>query len=487
MESLPPSTISPETATTSTMLEPLPLEPSEKRSAAVVFVLLLGALFALTPFANEAWPVMPGYMTAFGAAMLVANLLLASLLFSRGATEGRAATVQLGSAYFFVGVIFVPMMASFPGGLAGGPLIGGPATPVWLWTIWHVGFGLAILRYVQTLRKPGSGTPSVRGEMAAGLAVVGAATWLTTAGQDWLPPLLSNGQTFFSGGQQIIPYGILLLDLLALIALARLPRLEPEQVWLGIGMLAACFDVWMIFRGTDRYSLGWYVGKLGSLGTTLAVLISLFHDLTALYRRMSRANALLADLAHQDGLTGLANRRRFDAVLQAEWARADRAGTPLTLIMLDVDFFKRFNDRYGHAAGDECLKRVAALMRGCARRPGDLAARYGGEEFALVLPATDGPGALALARLLQRELAGLALPHAEAPCGRVSVSIGVAPCHEGHRSPQDLLRAADIALYRAKSGGRDQICIDEEADTAPGVLMEAAELAAARALLPGAA
>ncbi|MDL2358074.1 MAG: diguanylate cyclase [Pseudomonadota bacterium] len=175
------------------------------------------------------------------------------------------------------------------------------------------------------------------------------------------------------------------------------------------------------------------------------------HDLAA-------ANGKLAALSMTDGLTGIANRRRFDEALAAELARAARAGAPLALLMLDVDFFKPYNDHYGHQQGDDCLRQLAALLAAHARRASDLAARYGGEEFVLIAADTDGATALALAESIRAAIDALQLPHARAPLGRVSVSIGVVSLRpDDGTSVDQLLRMADQALYRAKEQGRNQV------------------------------
>jgi len=169
------------------------------------------------------------------------------------------------------------------------------------------------------------------------------------------------------------------------------------------------------------------------------------------------ANRKLAALSTTDSLTGIANRRRFDEALPTEWRRASRARRPLGLAMLDVDWFKNYNDRYGHQAGDECLRALADVLGAQAHRISDLAARYGGEEFAVIAPDTDAAGMLRLAESIHTALEALALPHAAAPLGRVTVSIGVAalaPTPETR--PETLLRLADEALYRAKAEGRNR-------------------------------
>jgi diguanylate cyclase (GGDEF)-like protein len=176
---------------------------------------------------------------------------------------------------------------------------------------------------------------------------------------------------------------------------------------------------------------------------------------------LKRQRDLLGQLSFTDGLTGIANRRRFDEVLEAEWRRGVRSQAPLSLVFLDVDFFKRFNDSAGHVAGDGCLKGIARCVAGATRRPGDLAARYGGEEFACLLPETDAEGALEVAHRARDGIAALALPHpASSVAPVVTVSIGVVttrPQPEGR--VEALVEAADGALYRAKETGRNRICV----------------------------
>ncbi|MES2320237.1 MAG: diguanylate cyclase [Pseudomonadota bacterium] len=168
------------------------------------------------------------------------------------------------------------------------------------------------------------------------------------------------------------------------------------------------------------------------------------------------SNAKLAALSSTDGLTGINNRRGFDAALESEWRRAARNGYPLALAMLDVDHFKAYNDHYGHQAGDQCLRTVADLIAAHGRRTSDLVARYGGEEFALLAPATDAQHAMAIARGICDELARLALPHAKSPHGVVTISIGVATAMPDEAySWTTLIEKSDRALYQAKQDGRN--------------------------------
>lgn len=190
---------------------------------------------------------------------------------------------------------------------------------------------------------------------------------------------------------------------------------------------------------------------------------------TARTGELEESNRKLAALSTTDGLTGVSNRRGFDAALETEWRRAERTGQALALTMLDVDFFKKYNDRYGHLAGDACLREVANLITTHGRRTTDLVARYGGEEFALLAAATNATDAFGAANGICTELVRLALPHEDAPSGIVTISAGIAVLTPGeHNTPEMLVRLADEALYRAKQKGRNQALLAMELDTGDG-------------------
>ncbi len=172
--------------------------------------------------------------------------------------------------------------------------------------------------------------------------------------------------------------------------------------------------------------------------------------------RLELANRELGRLAGIDQLTQLANRRSFDQVLAREWRRGGRNGLTLSLVLIDLDYFKRYNDSLGHLEGDGCLQRVAAALAGMLRRPADLVARFGGEEFAIILPETDSDGAQRIAAQVVEAIQALAIPHPDAPLGRVSVSVGCGTTIPNPRlAPSRLFAAADEALYEAKHTGRN--------------------------------
>ncbi|MBP2300229.1 diguanylate cyclase [Azospirillum picis] len=176
---------------------------------------------------------------------------------------------------------------------------------------------------------------------------------------------------------------------------------------------------------------------------------------------LKRQTDLLRSLSFLDGLTGIANRRRFDETILREWRRCGRTCLPLSLIILDVDHFKAYNDQYGHQAGDECLRLVAEVLSERARRPGDLVARYGGEEFVCLLPETDRAGAAAVAESFRAGVAERGIPHQQSPVApHVTISLGVATtvptADDGH---EILAQTADRLLYQAKRAGRN--CVQD--------------------------
>ncbi len=200
----------------------------------------------------------------------------------------------------------------------------------------------------------------------------------------------------------------------------------------------------------------------------LIAVVETLRDITA----QKVAQDELKRLATRDGLTGVANRRCFDETLEAEWLRGTRDVKPLSLIMIDVDHFKRYNDSFGHQGGDACLKTIAEALAISCHRSADIVARYGGEEFVAILPGTTVSGALALAEQIRADIAALDLPHpGNDGVGRVSISLGVATLVPDRTLDMNaLVEAADRALYAAKRGGRNRALHVEQLDERPKLL-----------------
>ena len=180
-----------------------------------------------------------------------------------------------------------------------------------------------------------------------------------------------------------------------------------------------------------------------------------------LVETLSKSNKNLAQLSTIDELTQIANRRQFDWTLTKEISRAKRANLPLALIMVDIDYFKQYNDTYGHIKGDECLQLIAKTIQKKTQRPGDLVARYGGDEICIILPETDIDGALNFANTIHTAILDLKIDHAESKINPyVTLSIGVATLNTGNdMSEKELITEADKALYEAKGAGRNKIYV----------------------------
>ena len=280
--------------------------------------------------------------------------------------------------------------------------------------------------------------------LAIGLSLIAFLPWVGAA--DW------------SGGGMHVALSTL-VGAAPIVALAAIVNRRGESVisiWL-LALLAVRALAW-----SGRYSPGTWgmqLASVSSLAAELALFAAIMVSTVQHVRMQMQANRQLQVLAHTDSLTGLYNRRHLDAEIEHACQRARRHGMWLSVLMVDIDHFKLFNDTYGHLQGDDCLRRVATLLLRRQQRCDDAACRYGGEEFALILPACDLDAARGVASLLCDDVRALGIGHARSPRGRVTVSIGIAALRiTGNERGADLLRLADDALYAAKRAGRDTVC-----------------------------
>ncbi len=438
-----------------TIATSMPVDRQRRAALIVAGLAVAFTVFAL-PFGNVALPANPAFMPAFGALTFLADLITAVLLLRQAVAAQDRATARLGAAYLFSALAIVPHLLAFPGVFAAAPIIGGSASAVWLWCIWHGGFALVVCW------PPSRTGPVQMHALLAGVAIaVLGLTLLVTIGLPYLPTILEGGSFARLNTLGIGPAVAFANAAALVLVVTRLRGRNVLAVWLAVAMLAATLDCLLTLWGSGRFTFGWYLARCLSMATGLVVLIALLSELLSLFDRIVSANRQLEILALTDPLTRIANRRAFDGALATEWRRSNRERTPLAVIALDIDNFKTFNDQYGHPAGDECLFRVADAIGSTSSRAGDITARVGGEEFTVLLPGNDAAAASKIAAVIHAAIAALDIPHAGNPTGRVTVSIGVA-ANLFPRTGTDaagLAAAADRALYMAKQTGRNRTCL----------------------------
>ena len=244
---------------------------------------------------------------------------------------------------------------------------------------------------------------------------------------------------------------------------AQIRALEKKKDWTAIIFLTSMTKDEDLARGIEAGGDDYLMKPISEIVLQAKVnamrrLVEMQRSLLDLTHKLNQANKELQLLSATDGLTGLSNRRMYDELSLREWRRCERTKKPFSLVMVDVDSFKLYNDHYGHQAGDECLKAVAAQMQRAAPRASDVVARYGGEEFVFALGETDMDGAKWVANHLRQRIVDLQIPHAASALQRVSVSCGVSSVLPADGvSLEKLLQSADYALYQAKEQGRNRV------------------------------
>jgi diguanylate cyclase (GGDEF)-like protein len=436
-------------------------------------VLVSVAIFiVILPFVTVPLAHIPAFIPAYESALVTGDLVTAVMLFSQFDILRLKALLVLASGYLFTALIAIAHALSFPGAFSSAGLLGaGPQTTGWLYILWHGGFPLFVILYAWLDGEGGERPPrgatgmAILAGVTAVVALVGGLTIAATTKQDYLPVLMIDEK--FTATMTCVVSGCWMLSVIALILLWRRRPHTVLDLWLTVVLCAWLCDI-ALSAGLNagRFDVGWYAGRIYGLLATSSLLIVLLIESCAHYARLAKlsielsaANDALEQLSNQDALTTIANRRAFDAYLASQVTIARRHKRTLALILFDVDAFKAFNDHYGHQAGDECLRRVAAALRSCCRRPADMAARYGGEEFAIILPETELIGAAEIAEAARDAVARLRIRHEHSPALHyVSVSGGVAVLRgSGGMTAEQLIAVADKALFKAKQLGRNRM------------------------------
>jgi diguanylate cyclase (GGDEF)-like protein len=445
----------------------------ERKAAISVAALLVVLTIAVAPFARMQLPMFTAFLPMWGMLATSSDLLTAFLLLSQARVARSKPLVALATAYALSGMAIATHIAVFPGVIVAAGMFGARSqTIMWVWVLWHSGFPLCIAVYAAIADrippvKPIEVSARLVFTMLGGvLSTVALATVLFTQYEQYLPLLVRSRSPGLLGSSHVgyVVVGLIVVGLTMLVFFTRLRNVV--DLWLAVALVSSGLDTGLSMISSDRFTVGWYVSRLMSLSTSMVVLIAFLLALGALFMRLARMSCM-------DGLTGLSNRRAFDDALLAQVSLARRTGNSISVLMLDVDHFKKYNDTYGHPAGDVALREVARAVGNVVGRMSDFAARYGGEEFVAILPGTNAEGARRVGERIGNHVRHLAMEHSQSDYGIVTVSVGVstlsAATNLSNFTTSELLRRADDALYRAKAAGRDRTVVyrDGVADNAP--------------------
>ena len=440
---------------------------------ALVASAIVATLIAVTfPFAARPLPHIAAFLPMFAVYAVGADALSAYLLLMHERVVRYPPLAVLAATFVFSGCIAGLQVLTFPTAFTPSGLFDvNGQTAIWMWTFWHLGFPLGILfyatvdaRWQRSERLEGAAPPAWMGAaipLAAAAAAVALAASIALSAR---VTLIAHGD--FSPGFRSGVFPLILIVNAAAVAagFARFRNGTVIQIWMLVALFTTGGDVVLNLLGAHaRFTLGWYVARLCTLISTSTLLAVLIAEIHTMY-------AQAAELAGIDGLTGVANRRMYEERLEGAHRTAARSRRPYAVIMFDVDWFKAYNDTFGHLAGDDALRAVAGAARASLGRSSDALARYGGEEFAVVLGDTTATGASIVGERIRAAVADLRLAHGPASgAAFLSVSVGCAAYEPpSDETAFDLRMRADRALYAAKDAGRNRVEVDPAARSLAG-------------------
>ncbi|MEM5318250.1 GGDEF domain-containing protein [Paraburkholderia sp. JHI869] len=459
-------------------MDGLLIGPATRRQALFASVCAFAILLTLAlaaPRARDALPGIAPFMPMCALTVFTTSSIAAFLLGARFAATRVAMLAALGGAYAFTAITVALQLLMFPGVFARAGLLGAlPHSAAWMWVFWHGGFP-ALVIVAELVRKRLPAPPFARERLdargwllIAGPAAVAALLGVLVTHVDLASPF----RDVASAAPEPLPSSALAnnlaglvicaLNLIAIAIVLVKGRLRLVlDLWIVVALLASLVDAALNTLSIERFTLGWYVARVFSMFAPGVLVCVLVWEVTALYRQLAEDHATLIRASARDALTRVYNRSYFDEQFRQAFERAARSGQPLSLVMLDVDHFKHYNDAFGHLHGDACLGAVAGALAttlaSTLHQPRGFVARYGGEEFALVLPDTGADEAAALAERARAAVEQLGIP-SPAAGGLVTVSAGCATCDAIVAwSPNALIEAADAALYAAKHAGRNRV------------------------------
>jgi len=418
-------------------------------------------------FGNVRGAVVVPFVPMCATLWCVADLLTAYLLLTQFSVNGMRAFAIFGLAYGISGLLTIPYIAFFPGVFGDVPAVSARLqVSVWLWVVWHFTFpalvaGSRVFDRAGRVRIPSK--IGVERWLAGAIAgsVVGCLLLVAVviiAGDRGRLPIIVAGGTFTPLFQSTIAPALVALNIIAAVVVLSSRRTSTLELWLSVTLLIAGLDAWLNAASAGRYYLGWYVGKLETVAASAIVLMVLLGEINALYGRLGR-------LATIDALTGLSNRQAFDNDARFALRLQERDPTDVAFLVVDIDFFKQYNDTYGHQTGDACIVRIAHCIRNSCGRSIDLVGRFGGEEFVILLQGTNASGAIRIGETIRESVEKLGIPHTGSTVAPVvTVSVGATQAHsERDIRLETLFKRADDALYRAKVT-RNSVFMEEATD-----------------------
>jgi diguanylate cyclase (GGDEF)-like protein len=439
------------------------VDTGQIRLAWSVAIVVLALSLVAVPFASVRLGEFEAFAPALGAIAVFAQLLTAILLFSQYRTAGYAPLGILTLAYAAVALLDAAHLLTLPHFLNEQRFAGAQTAP-WLYFNARGAFFVMVVVFAFVERSALSAQTQQRVVAILAILVAAYAVVAVLIGARYpdVLPVAMTARHFASPWRELIIACILLLNAAALILLVRLARQRRiVHVWLAVCVLAMLCETCLTNLSADtRYSLGWFFSRIDWLVASSAVLLILLYNTGntgRVLRRLTARTERFYEESVADALTGLLNRDGFMLQLEDDLRRAQRTREPISLLMIDVDDFKRYNDELGEASGDSTLVAVANVIWSMLGRRGDSGSRVGGEEFAVLLPETDEPGAIAVAERIRRGVERTSILHGKgARLPVVTVSIGVAstddyPTNDG----SELCMRAEAALYGAKAAGRN--------------------------------
>lgn len=461
----------------------IPSTGNQRRFALLVALFIVLMSLAAIPFGMKSLPAYSPFLPILISLFIFGDLLTAFILFTQFRASGVPALLVLSCTYVFAGLITALHILTFPGVFTENGAFGADnQTSAWMWVFWHSGFPAGILLYMyvgKRYREPIASKSDISFSAFIGLfftvMLVLLLFQISRSGSGLLPALIDQGDRYWDVLRSGIGPLVIILNLVALIRLhVRFRAQGLLNLWISIALLALLFDIVLTIFAGARYSLGWYLARFNSVIAATIVLCSVVNEVNRMFVRLSdqhkelvesgkkleRVNEELVRLSIMDGLTGIPNRRRLDEILSWELVAPEERRTPLSLLLLDVDKFKAYNDQFGHLCGDSVLKEVAGVVSKEVKSVYGFAARYGGEEFAVLLSGLDARDTYGTAEKIRVAVERLEIARPGSPTAwNVTVSIGgycISPYQE---IDQDrFIQLADQCLYEAKNTGRNR-CI----------------------------